>query len=270
MKNLFIDLKNYFKNNRTIFYWVLLIVVIGVYVTLFVFSSLKPETTDRETASEGDVMNLNNQQLTYLGSYYYPLTEEIEVHFGINNIQSLFSENNLNAKAIVQQNINNQLDVEVERQTSQLITMTIKNVPEDYLVSRLTINYAPDESDNSQSAELYITHNEERDNYFSDSEYDQISGDFKGSFLVSEIENLNEEIDTLNNRKEVLTNDIATLESDDALLTEAERESVNNQIENIKGQIESIDEQIEEVKNEIAEREKQQKEIENLYTSSGA
>lgn len=270
MKNLFIDLKNYFKNNRTIFYWVLLIVVVGVYVSLFVFSSLKPETTNRDTASEGDVINLNNQQLTYLGSYYYPLTEEIEVQFGINNIQSLFSENNLNARAIIQQNINNQLDVDVERQTSQLITMTIKNVPENYLVSRLTINYAPDDTDNAQSSELYIAHDEERNNYFSHTEYDEISGEFKKSFLVAEIEKLNEEIETLNNRKEILTNDIATLESDDALLTETERSGVNNQIENIKGQIESIDEEIENLKVEIAEREKQQKEIEKLYTSSGA
>lgn len=264
LKNLLIDFQNYIKNNRATFYWILILVIGGIYFSLFAYSTLKPETATRDGAENGENVTLNSQDLTYLNSYYNETLHELEVHFGINSIQSLFSENNLEAKMISQTDISKEFAGVVKKQTPQIITMKFSDVPADYIIAKLTIKYQQPNSDESQTAELYVSHNELIQNNFTDNDYTNISVDFKSSFLVAEIESLNTTLIELENHKTSLEQDIGTLESEDDLLTESEKENIESQIETMESQIETTNENITEIENEIGERQEQKQEMERI------
>lgn len=264
LKNLLIDFQNYIKNNRATFYWILILVIGGIYFSLFAYSTLKPETATRDGAENGENVTLNSQDLTYLNSYYNETLHELEVHFGINSIQSLFSENNLEAKMISQTDISKEFAGVVKKQTPQIITMKFSDVPADYIIAKLTIKYQKPNSDESQTAELYVSHNELIQNNFTGNDYKNISVDFKSSFLVAEIESLNTTLIELENHKTSLEQDIGTLESEDDLLTESEKENIESQIETMVSQIETTNENITEIENEIGERQEQKQEMERI------
>lgn len=264
MKNKYIDIKNYIKNNRAIFYWVILLTIGAVYFSLFAYSILKPETASREGAVSGEAINLDSKELTYLNSYYNEALNELEVHFGINSVQSLFSEDNLEAKIISQTDLNNEYEATVKKETPQLITMKFSDVPEDYLIAKLTMKYQQQGSDESQTVDLYVNHNEVIDKSFATNDYKNISIEFKSSFLVAEIDKLKNTETELNDYKSSIESNIETLQGEESLLTESEKESIKTQIDSMETQLDTTNKNIENIQKEISERQKQKKEIESV------
>lgn len=243
-------------------YWALIVLVGGMYFALFAYSTIKPDTEAREGVDSGEVITLNSKGLTYINSYYNTTSNELEIHFGINNIQSLFSEENLEAKMIAQKDMNIVYDATVKKETPQLISMKFSDVPEDYLVGKLTVKHQSQNSEESQSAEIYFNHEKEIQRSFDEADYKTISIEFKSRFLDAEINSLNKNLETLEESKVVMENDIETLNAEDDLLTDDEKENIKLQIEALESQIKTTSENIEAVKKDIAERQKQKQELE--------
>ncbi|OFO55296.1 hypothetical protein [Nosocomiicoccus sp. HMSC059G07] len=257
MKDIFIDLKNTYKNNIGKFYVGLIFLIIFSYMCLIILNTFKPEEAIRQTMDSGERISFEGEELTYIESIYNPNENELEILFGINSVGSLFSDKNLKAKAVIQKDRTKNKEVTVKKVNPQIISMKIKDVPSNYLLARLTTSFKKVGSDSSKENVSYISHESISDKKFSEKDYLEYAISFKSSFVESEIENLNQKLIQLDEEIKSKEENISELKSSDSLLTEQEKNKVDTQIETFTKQIDLIEDQKKKIKNEIQERERQ-------------
>ena len=257
MKEIFIDLKNAYKNNIGKFYVALIFLIIFLYLCLILLNTFKPEEAIRKTIDSGERISFEGEELTYIESIYYPNKKELEVLFGINSVGSLFSEKNLKAKALIQKDRTKNKEVEVEKINPQIISMKIKDVPKDYLLTRLTIGFKKVGSETQKENVSYVSHEKELQNYLTENDYLDYAINFRSSFVETEIDVLNEKINQLDEDIKSKEEDISELKNTDSLLTDEEKNKVESQIELFTKQISLMEDEKQKTKNEIDEREQQ-------------
>lgn len=257
MKEIFIDLKNAYKNNIGKFYVALIFLIIFLYLCLILLNTFRPEEAIRKTIDGGERISFEGEELTYIETIYYPKEEELEILFGINSASSLFSEKNLKAKSIIQKNRTKNKEVKIEKINPQIISMKIKDVPKDYLLARLTIAFKKVGSESQKENVTYVSHEKELQKKLADKDYLDYAINFRSSFVESEIDVLNEKINQLDEEINAKKEDISELKNTDSLLTDEEKNKVESQIELFTKQISLMEDEKQKTKNEIDEREQQ-------------
>lgn len=264
MKTLLIDLINKIKNNHAAFYTVLIFIIIGGYFLLLSLSYLKPEEARHDPTKQNTQISLNNDKLTYLNSYYFPKKKILEVHLGINNVNSLFNDDNLKATALLQKGSSKKIPVTISKETPQLLVFKINEVNEDYILAKLNIMYTKGDTGSGATKDLFVNHSKERLTSFNKQDYESESIEFKKYFVNAEIKKLGKKISNLDKKKSDYEEDISSLNSDDSILTDDEKQEVKSTIESLKTQIDNTDQQISDLNKELSERQKQKAELESL------
>src|SRR5699024_2739031 len=116
-----------------------------------------------ETIETNERVHLEQESLTYIESIYNENKKELLIVFGINSVQSLFSDNNLKVEAKMQSERNESYEVKVEKQNPQILTMKIERVDKDYLLARLKMSYKKVGMESISEAITYVSHDKEGD-----------------------------------------------------------------------------------------------------------
>ncbi|RXY94810.1 hypothetical protein DD607_05085 [Salmonella sp. 3DZ2-4SM] len=257
------DIKNSFRNNRGKFY-VLFGLLIGLcYLSIILYSVIKPEEKIRETIETNERVHLEQESLTYIESIYNESKKELLIVFGINSVQSLFSDNNLKVEAKMQSERNESHEVKVEKQNPQILTMKIERVDKDYLLARLKMSYKKVGMESISEAITYVSHDKEGDTQLTENDFLNYAIAFKGDFIEQEITLLEERIAAIDQDILEKENSIEELTSDDSLLTDEEKTEINSKIEMFNKQIDAANEEKATVKSEIQQRKEQLKVFNN-------
>lgn len=263
---MFIDLKQKFKDNQTIIYWVMLLAFFIINFCLIGYSQIKEESLKHEPTKLNTELSLNGEKIMLLDTFYNQRKEQLEIILGVNNVKSVFDETYLKGEYVLQNDLKKKNDILIKKVNPQIISIKLNKVPKNYKLTKFTLMFKDDNTDLYDKVDMYITHNKEVSSKLSESEYKKLAIDFKKLFVENQIKKLNKQLSDVNDKLDKIRYNKKSLKSDDALLTDDEKEDVKNTIETYENQEKNIAEQIKKIRKEISEREQQLDEIDSLNT----
>ncbi|MGV2929304.1 hypothetical protein RW115_11955 [Macrococcus capreoli] len=265
MKDFWIDLKQKIKNNRTIFYWILVLIFLATNISFVCYSKFKGDTLKHPATEINTEIPLGDEKLTLLKSFYNKNEKQIEVVLGFSNVKSVFNEKYLKGQFILQNNLKKNNNVKIKKENPQIISVKLNNIDEDYLLAKLSLSYKNDTTDMAEKADIFIQHKELLNRPLTEKDYDKYAIDFKKSFVKNEIVKMENEIKKSQDKEIQLKNDIESLKENNKLLTEDEKKSLKSTVEGMEKQIVNLREERKKIKEELTSREVQLDEIEALY-----
>ncbi|UJS28992.1 DUF3450 domain-containing protein (plasmid) [Macrococcoides canis] len=266
MKETLIDIKQKLEDNRTMLYWIILLVFFITNFTFIAYSKLKAEELKHEPTKINTELSLNGEKIMLLNTFYNQKKEQLEIILGVNNVKSVFDETYLKGEYVLQNDLKKKKDVVIKKVNPQIISIKLNKIPKNYMLTKFTLMFKDDNTDLYDKVDMYVKHDKEVSSKLSESDYKNLAINFKKLFVENEIKKLNKQLSDVNDKLDKINYNKKSLKSDDALLTEDEKEDVKNTIETYENQEKNIAEQIKKIRKEISEREQQLDEIDSLNT----